>query len=913
MINYLRKIFSGIEADSKLDNAPNGASMLVVKLQQMIEDHQLAAGLNKKAVEFLGSSPLNRMKELPVIYLQFEQYFSEVDSGKRVSRENIRKLVKEDFSVLLHDPKFDLIFQSSAPQRLLLCKFMLQRILIHLETRLGKQEFVIGKVFQSFIEDLPEKCSADGIIGAQDISGSNEDKVRITAKVSRQFYEEISDRLGPIKAREIYDAAYQETANLYAPLENFPAVIGLLPDILIEDDRISILSRSQVHQVLSDKVSKLQMLNGELSREMGKRAKAVNQLRESQEMLNALINSSMDAVLAMDEKGVITSWNTKAELLFGWTEEEVLGKYANHVIIPEPDRAVHLNWFNNYLRKRASGFINRPFELNGLKRNGEIFDAECSIAPFVVDRRNMFSVFIRDITRRKDYQESLKKSKIVAEEAVLAKSEFLAVMSHEIRTPLNGVLGMTQLLSTTDLNFEQKEYTELLMSSGTNLLVIINDILDFSKIEAGKMAVDSSVFSLSDCLQQSLEVFGALAAEKKLMLRKDIDLRIPEHLLGDSARIGQVVLNLVSNAIKFTSEGFVELGANLITRSETEAEIRIRVKDTGVGIDEEKLGSVFDAFAQEDSSTSRKFGGTGLGLAISARLIQVMGGKLDVKSEKGRGSEFFFTISLPIAKNQATRIETDLSKLTCRPVIVCLEDTFQRVRIKTTVVRHGLGCFLFSGHESMSELQNAILIVDSVGMNKVLNKNQDLVLNREAKYVIVQEDSSSSWSDELELKGRHVKLSSTFEGQDFLRVFTDLLSNEESITKPESSEGSRILVVEDNLINQKLISTLLQKLGFDPDVAENGKIAVELCEHNVYDLVFMDIQMPEMDGYQATKLIQENSSASVPKIIALTANATKDDRKKCLAAGMQDFMSKPFQLDRLVELLKKHGMGVVQL
>lgn len=913
MINYLKRIFGAKETETKLDDSPYAASLLISKLQRMMHDGPMAAALTKKAVDFVGSCPEDRLRDLPIIYLQFEQYLTEVDQVKRVSKEQIQKIVRDDFTILLQDTRFDLIFQSGPLQRMLLCKYMLQRVLVHLENKLGKREFLLSEVFQCFTEGLPTCCDADGIIGPQNLTGSDEDKVRITSMVSRKFYEEISDRLGPIKAREIYDAAYNEVAEIFAPLDTFPVVIGLLPDILIEDDRINILSRSQVHQVLSDKVSKLQVLNGELSREMAKRAKAVNQLRESQEMLNALINSSMDAVLAMDEKGIITSWNIKAEKLFGWKEEEVLGKFANHVIIPESDRALHLNWFNNYLKKKASGFINRPFELNGLKRDGDIFHAECSIAPFVVDRRNMFSVFVRDITRRKDYQESLKKAKFDAEEAALAKSEFLAVMSHEIRTPLNGVLGMTQLLSTTELNFEQKEYVELLMSSGHNLLVIINDILDFSKIEAGKMAVESTEFSLADCLQQSLEVFGALAAEKKLRLRKDFDTRIPATLMGDSARIGQIILNLVSNAIKFTEKGHVELGADLIGSSESMAKIQIRVSDTGLGIEKEKLGSIFEAFAQEDSSTSRKFGGTGLGLAISTRLIQIMGGKLEVQSEKGKGSEFFFTISLPIASDQKRRIEVNLSKLTCKRVVLNLSDPFQRNRIKNTVERHGLDCRLFSETDDDLELLNSILVADSKGLHSVLENNQLLLDNNEANFIVVQDDSSKDWTNELSIAGKYVQLSASFETNELVHAFTELLAKKGKCAQPNSNQGTRILVAEDNLINQKLICTLLQKLGFNPDIAENGRIAVDLCRQNRYDLVFMDIQMPEMDGYEATSKIQEIKTHCVPKIIALTANATEEDRRKCLAAGMADFMSKPFQRDRLIELLTKHGMVAIEV
>ncbi|MCB0762829.1 MAG: response regulator, partial [Flavobacteriales bacterium] len=708
-------------------------------------------------------------------------------------------------------------------------------------------------------------------------------------------------KMGIRPARKIFDTAYQHMADMYSYLDTFPVVIDLLPEFILGDAQISGLSCTQAQKVLFDKVKKLQLVNNELSREMAKRVKMTRELRASQEMLNALINSSMDAVMSMDSGGRIMSWNNNAEKLLGWAENEVLGEYVSQKIIPPDERSIHINWFNRYLETGDSGFISRTIEITAMRRSGEHFQAECSIAPFQTANGKMFSVFLRDITRRKQYEDSLKTAKMDAEQAAAAKSEFLAIMSHEIRTPLNGVLGMTQLLNTTRLNAEQSEYVDLLMTSGNNLLAIINDVLDFSKIEAGKMEIDHSEFSLSQAIQNSVEVFMATAAEKGVRLRYDFDTNIPDSVVGDSARVGQIVMNLVSNALKFTQEGHIEVKSRCISLSDQKVWIKISIKDTGIGIDPECVEKIFESFSQQDGSTSRKFGGTGLGLAICARLVDIMGGKIGVQSVMGEGSEFHFELPLDRGKSDPVKGLIELAKT--RAFVSCIADEFLLHRFNKAFAKWGVA---LEDAEEVLIPHSTTILCDRAGYDDFVASGK--VTDKTAyQWLLVQHEDATQWLESFDT-GTCVQMIKSSCTPDQLKDSLIHLANARVFTRKRRT-AHRILVAEDNVINQKLIGALLEKMGYEFDIVENGKLAVEFCLKQDYAMVFMDIQMPEMDGLEATRIIQQEV-ADAPPILALTANATEEDRRKCLDSGMVDFLSKPFQLERLEELLLRYTAEV---
>ncbi|MDD5217445.1 MAG: PAS domain S-box protein [Candidatus Omnitrophica bacterium] len=681
-----------------------------------------------------------------------------------------------------------------------------------------------------------------------------------------------------------------------------------------------------------------------ISRDITERKQAEVMMRK----LSSVVERTGDSVMITDVNGIIEYVNPAFEQNTGYKKEEVTGKTPRVIKSGQHDQKFYEVLWATIL----SGQVFRATVINK-KKNGELTYEEQVITP-LVDKENKITHFVstaRDITFRKQAEEALKKAKEAAEAANRAKSEFLANMSHEIRTPMNGVIGMAGLLLDTELTPEQHEYAEGVRSSADNLLTLINDILDFSKIEAGKLNVEPIPFDLHLAVEEVADMLAVKAQEKGIELIVRCDPEAPRRVIGDVGRIRQILTNLVGNAVKFTDEGHVLINVDCKSKNAEFAEFKFSVEDTGIGIADDHMRNIFDKFTQADASTTRRYGGTGLGLAICKQLVDLMSGEIGVKSLLGRGSAFWFQLRLPLDHQGPQQIPlADLAGI--RIMIVDDNPINRRVLTEQIMSWGGVVDAFATPAEALAGLQNAhnqgkyyqiglldfqlpgmdgemlaraiksdsnlkdivLILITSMGMRGDAQRLTDLGV---AAYLVkpirqdhLKETLAMVWG--AKSKGISIKLITRH------TLKEAKVSDSESKTPERTARGaavSRILLAEDNAVSQQVARRMLEKLGCRVDVVGNGSEAVRMARELPYDLVFMDCQMPEMDGYEATRQIRKHEGTQRhTTIVALTAHALEGEREKCLDAGMDDYLTKPVTKEDLLTVLKRwvHGGGAKQ-
>ena len=651
-----------------------------------------------------------------------------------------------------------------------------------------------------------------------------------------------------------------------------------------------------------------------------------------------IVENASDFIYTLDLAGRFSSYNPAGERLTGYPVHEALGCHILERIAPEDaEQLVHLFKLDHTQDATAN------FQARFKHKDGRLIWTETSARIMRQDNEPTgFLAVTRDIGQRKELEHQLRDARDTAEANTRAKSAFLANMSHEIRTPMNGVIGMSNLLLQTPLSDEQRDFSETIRNSAESLLVILNDILDFSKIEAGKLQFDHADFDLSQMIEDTLELMASRASAKHLELACFVPQEITNHLRGDAGRIRQVILNLLGNAIKFTEKGEVILNVSLEKETNSDLQLRFEISDTGIGISPEIQATLFLPFAQADTSTTRKYGGTGLGLVISKQIVELMHGQIGVESLPHRGSTFWFTIKIEKQPFDLPREEpakvTALNGL--RTLIVDDSATNRKIIQRYTAAWGMVGEQVHDGRSALALLHAAaaanepfhIALLDFQmpemdGIMLALEIQKDPALAATRMVLLTSWDRRFS-REELNACGIIRMLVKPIRQQDLLGALLrciqigqgtahgletrtapplppQIVATPVEPLKTTNALPFRILIAEDNIVNQRVSHRILKNLGYNADIAVNGLETLDAVQRHPYDVIFMDGQMPELDGYETTRRLRADPKTAKLRIIAMTANAMHGDRERCLEAGMDDYISKPARPEDITAALER--------
>ena len=679
-----------------------------------------------------------------------------------------------------------------------------------------------------------------------------------------------------------------------------------------------------------------QRLFSGIVRDITERKEQERALLDAETRQRVVLENIVDGIITIDEVGTVQDFNRAAEVIFGYAADEVVGQNIK-TLMPEPYTTEHDGYLQHYRDTGDAHVIGIGREVEGKRKDGSTFPLDLAVSEMKVDGQRLFSGIVRDITERRLAEQSLVEARNSAESSTRSKSEFLANMSHEIRTPMNAVINLAYLANNKKLPAKTQDYLFKIEESGRSLLGIINDILDFSKIEAGKLEIETASFDLHHLLNQLATVVGYRALEKNVEVLFSTDRDVPEHIMGDSLRLGQVLTNLVGNAIKFTEKGEVVLAVTVAKHEGDQYTLKFEVRDTGIGMTEEQVSRLFKSFSQADGSTSRKYGGTGLGLSISKQLIELMGGQITVESTLGVGSTFSFSICVAHSVEREYRSRTAYPDVSNIRVLVVDDNESARLIACDTLTGFGFKVnAVSSGEMAVKELsavnvtsENAYQVVlldwrmpGMDGLQTLKSIQQSDAITEQPKIILCTAYGIESVRDMGAGLNADVYLPKPFSNSSLLDAIgrctghSGLEKKEQGLDVEDSVladirkiKDANILLVDDNEINQMIGVDLLQNQNIKVRAVGSAVEAYKALEEENFDLILMDIQMPGIDGLEATRQLRKDSRFSKLPILAMTAHAMESDHERSLAAGMNDHLSKPIDPNKLYRALIKWITG----